>query len=49
MYSLDGDSLFTNIALDETNYICVNQLFENTDTIKSFTKKELKQLLFGYK
>ena len=29
----------------ETIDICVNQLFENTDTIESFTKSELKQLL----
>ena len=45
MGSLDGDSLFTNIPLDETIYICINQLFENTDTVEGFTKSELKQLL----
>ena len=45
MGSLDVDSLFTNIPLDETVDICVNQLFENTDTVKGFTKSELKQLL----
>ena len=45
MGSLDVDSLFTNIPLDETIDICVNQLFENTDTVKGFTKSELKQLL----
>ena len=44
--SLDVDSLFTNISLDETVDICVNQLFENTDTIECFTKSELEQLLF---
>ena len=33
MGSLDVDSLFTNISLDETIDICVNQLFENTDTV----------------
>ena len=43
--SLDVDSLFTNIPLDETIDICVNQLFENTDTVEGFTKSELKQLL----
>ena len=46
MGSLDVDSLFTNISLDETIDICVNQLFENTDTVEGFTKSELKQLLF---
>ena len=45
MGSLDVDSLFTNIPLDETIDICINQLFENTDTVQDFTKSELKQLL----
>ena len=45
MGSLDIDSLFTNIPLDETTVICINQLSENTDTIEGFTKSELKQLL----
>ena len=45
MGSLDVDSLFTNIPLDETIDICINQLFENTDTVEGFTKSELKQLL----
>ena len=43
--SLDVDSLFTTIPLDKTIDICVNQLFENTDTVTGFTKLELKQLL----
>ena len=45
MGSLDIDSLFTNIPLDETIDICINQLFENTDTVPGFKKSELKQLL----
>ena len=45
MGSLDVDSLFTNIPLDETIDICINQLFENTDTVEGFKKSELKQLL----
>ena len=45
MGSLDVDSLFANIPLDETIDICVNQLFENTDTVEGFKKSELKQLL----
>ena len=45
MGSLDVDSLFTNIPLDETIDICVNQLFESTDTVEGFIKSELKQLL----
>ena len=45
MGSLGVDSLFINIPLDETIDICINQLFENTDTIEGFKKSELKQLL----
>ena len=42
MGSLDVDSLFTNIPLDETIDICVKQLFERTDTVEGFKKSELK-------
>ena len=45
MGSLDVDSLVTNISLDETIDTCVNQLFEDTDTVEGFKKSELKQLL----
>ena len=45
MSCLDVDSLFTGIPLDEAIDISVNQLFGNTNTIESFTKSELKQLL----
>ena len=42
---LDVDSLFTRVSLDETIDICFNQLSETTDTVESFRKSELKQLL----
>lgn len=45
MGSFDVDSLFNNIPLVETINNCVNQLFENTDTIEGLTKSEIKQLL----
>ena len=45
MNSLHVDSLFINISLNETIDISVNQLFENINTVKGFTKSELKQLL----
>ena len=45
MGSLDVDSLFNNIPLDEIIDTCINQLFENTDTVEGFKKSELKQLL----
>ena len=35
----------TNIPLEETINISVNQLFENPDTVESFTNSEFKQLL----
>ena len=41
MGSLDVDSLFTNIPLDEAIDICINQLFENTDAVEGFKKSEL--------
>ena len=45
MGSLDVDSRFTNISFNKTIGICVNQLFENSDTVEGFTKPELEQLL----
>ena len=45
MNSLEVDLLFSNTPLDETIDICINQLFENTDTVEGFKKPELKQLL----
>ena len=45
MDSLDVDSLFTIISLDETINIFLNLLLENTNTVEGFTKSELKQLL----
>ena len=45
MGSLDVDSLFTNIPLEETIDICVNGLFNNVDTFEGFNKSELKKLL----
>ena len=42
---LDVESFFTNIPFDETMVICALQLFENTHTVKGFTKSEPKQVL----
>ena len=42
MGSLDVDSIFTNIPIDETADICVSLLFENTDVVEGFTKSELR-------
>ena len=40
MGSLDVDSFFTNIPLDETVDICVNEVFGNTGTVEGSTKSE---------
>ena len=46
MASLDVDSLFTNIPLQETNEICVNQLFtEPTTTVNGLLREEFRRLL----
>lgn len=45
MASLDIDSLFTNIPLDETIEICINLLFENKEEINGLNKSQLKTLI----
>ena len=45
MGSLDVDSLFTNITLEETIDICTNELFKESETIEGLSKTEFKELL----
>ena len=47
MASLDVDSLFTNIPLDETINICINELFKDDKTkkINGLSKNQIKELL----
>ena len=45
MASLDVESLFNNIGLDETIENCINDLFSNHDTVHNFIKEDLKELL----
>ena len=45
MGSLDVDSLFTNIPLEETIEICTNELFKESETVESLSKTEFKELL----
>ena len=45
MRSLDIDSLFTNIPLEETIDICTNTLFENMKKEEGLPKIEFKELL----
>ena len=43
--SLDVDSLFTNIRLEETIEICSNEPFKESETIEGLSKTEHKELL----
>ena len=45
MESLDIDSLFTNVPLEETIDTCVNTLFENTERAECLSKIEFKEFL----
>ena len=45
MASLDVDSLFTNIPLEETIEICTNELFKESETVEGLSKTEFKELL----
>ena len=45
MGSLDIDSLFTNIPLEETINICTNLLYNNVDVIEGINKSEFENLL----
>ena len=47
MASLDVDSLFTNILLDETIGICIKELFRNLETLVN-AKWFLEFNKFGY-
>ncbi len=45
MGSLDVESLFTNVPLEETIGIVVDQLFKESDVVSGFTKADLTRLL----
>ena len=45
MGSLDVDSLFTNINLEETIEICTNETFKGSETVEDLSKSECKELL----
>ena len=42
MGSLDVDSLFTNIPLEETSNICTELIYDQNDSIKDLNKSEFK-------
>ena len=45
MGSLDVDSLFTNIPLEETTEIYTNELFRESETAEGLGRSEFKELL----
>ena len=45
MTSLDIDSLFTNILLDETIEICVDKLYNNNENPPNISKHDFHNLL----
>ena len=45
MASLDVDSLFTNIPLDETTNICVDNLYNENENSLNIPKHDLRNLL----
>ena len=45
MASLDVDSLFTNIPLDEIINVCTEPIFNESDTVEGLNKSEFKELL----
>ena len=45
MASLDVDSLFTNVPLDETTEMCVNELFKSSQTVSGLNKQLVLEML----
>ena len=45
MASLDVDSLFTNVPLEKTIHICVNELFKSNSGIHGLNKKQITEML----
>ena len=43
--SLDVDSLFTNVPLEETIHILVNELFKSNSSIHGLNKKQIIEML----
>ena len=45
MASLDVNSLFTNVPLEETIHICVNELFKSNSSIHGLNKKQITEMI----
>ena len=45
MASLDVDSFFTNVPVDEAIEICVNELFKSSQTVSGLNKQQVLEML----
>ena len=45
MASLDVDSLFTNVPLEETIHICIKEFFKSNSIIHGLNKKQITEML----
>ena len=45
MASLDVDSIFTNVPLDETVKICIDELFKSKMTVSGLNEKEIFEMI----
>ena len=45
MVSLDVDSLFTNVPLDESIKICIDELFKSDMTVSGLNEREMFKML----
>ena len=45
MASLDVDSVFTNVPVDEVIEICVNKLFKSSQTVSGLNKQQVLEML----
>ena len=45
MVSLDVDSLFTNVPLDESIKICIDELFKSDMTVSGLDEREMFEML----
>ena len=46
MAPLDVASLFTNVPLDETIEICINELFKSSQTVSGLNKQQVLEMLW---
>ena len=44
MCSFDIVSLFTNIPIDETINICLNELYKNSDSVNNLSREQFRKL-----